>query len=393
MRARNRRRQWLVPYSVSTPDQFELNQLANHEQLKVVFQILSGSGGAAAGPDGVTYTDLSGSELHEILRGLAETLRQRTYRPGTDREVRIPKGQGKFRTLHIQSLLDRLVAKSLYLTLQPYWEKQLPGMRQDVWQIFAAMQSTMRREKAYFLAIDDIRDCFPSARIDDVLDCHRNHDNQPDLLWLIETVIRGHEGPDHKQGLAQGSPYSPVAMELLLHTHLDAPLKRDATRGTPLLLRYVDNLNIVCSSEREGHDILQTCRNRLAPLGFDLKGQDGPPQDIRDPKHSRTVLGLIPRWQNGQLTFLVPESAFDHLQEGLSSALVSSHPDQTAREVSSGWIQALGPALTNAARNEIIDRVIQMARKCGFTELLPKKLLEDGRQARQRWLTVSQEGG
>ena len=53
--------------------------------------------------------------------------------------------------------------------MNPYWRTQLPRLGQGVPHVFAEMQRYMRANKTYVLAIDDVRECFPSARLDDVM--------------------------------------------------------------------------------------------------------------------------------------------------------------------------------------------------------------------------------
>jgi hypothetical protein len=181
-------------------------------------------------------------------------------------------------------------------------------------------------------------------------------------------------------------------MELLLHTILDTRL--EATfQGFPLMLRYVDNLNIVCRSVREGCEVLQVCKDILTDLGLSLKEEDGPPQDIRDRDYNRTVLGMIPHWRNDQLTFSLTESAFEDLKGGFAKATICRMPSKTAQAVAEGWINTVGPVLTSAVRPSVVDRVIIAARECGFSELRSRHLREVGRQARKRWLAVSNREG
>jgi len=387
-RERRSRRRDRQPYRVASPNEFELDKFANPERLHAIFKILASEGGHGPGIDGVTYTDIGPSDVYKELRSLRTRILAHVYCPEPTRLVRIPKGDGRFRELQLNCILDRVVAKALQVALDEYWRTQLPRLGRDVWCTYAEMQRVMRQQKAYVLAIDDVRDCFPSTPLEPVLDCHRQHITQPDLLWLIETIVRGHDGPAHTTGLHQGSPYSPVAMELLLHNQLDTRLEA-MYRGYPLLLRYVDNINVVCSSEREGRDFLQLCTTILNEIGLRLKSAEGPPLDIRD-QHDRVVLGLIPRWLDGGLSFTVPETGFEDLEHGLAEATTSIAPLAMTLDVICGWLNAVGPALTTAVRLEVVGRVINMARRCGFSELRREDLLDVGRRARARWMTMSE---
>ncbi|QGJ68571.1 Group II intron, maturase [Planctomycetales bacterium 10988] len=378
-----------APYSIELPGQFNLADFAKVKHLHTAYRILEREGGDAAGIDGLRFEDLSPGEVFGILRATSKSLLRQTYRPQETRLVQIPKGDGRYRQLRLQCLTDRTIAKALQLALKPYWQSQLPRLGQDVWHLFAQMQRVMRERRAYILAIDDIRDCFPSARIEDVLACHREHMTQPDLLWLVERLVRGHEGPDRTTGLDQGSPFSPLAMELLLHHRLDFPLGT-RSQGYPLLLRYVDNLTFVCSGEREGREILQRTDSILSGIGLTLKGQDGEPQDIRDPHFNTTVLGFIPQWRNGQLKFGIPESAFEDLGQGLFHTINHPQTAKVANLVVQGWIEAKGPAFTNRAAPEVIDRILHIGREYGYRCFCKKELRRTASNARKRWIEFSQ---
>lgn len=373
-------------YSVDTPANFRLDRFAAADNLQVAFKQLEQFGGAGAGVDDLTFDDFSRGELKGALRRVSASLRSQAYRPYETLPVFTPKGDGRYRELRLHRLTDRTVAKALQLCLDTYWRSQLPGIGRSTWQLFAELQRLIRERRTYVLAIDDLENCFPSINIADVLEAHQ-HITQPDLLWLIATVIRGHKGPGHTTGLDQGSPYSPVATELLLHTRLDVPLGARCP-GYPLLLRYVDNLTVICSSEREGHEALRIIREIINPSGLKLKAKDGNPQDLRDQNFDKTVLGLIPRWRNGLLEFTIPESGHRNLKEGLIKAMEHPHPTRTARMVLKGWVMAMGPVLTNKATPEVLSCVLQTARECGFREFSLGELRKTARLAYDQWIRL-----
>jgi RNA-directed DNA polymerase len=384
----------LPPYVAHNVVEFDLANFAVPERLHSVFRILEAEGGPGTGTDRITYADFDHTEIYAALRHLCRKLTAKDYTPHETREVRLPKGDGRFRELQLHRILDRVVAKALQLALDAYWRTRLPRLGKDVPKLYADMQREMQQTGARFLVVSDIRDCFPSAPVDDVLECHRRHFSNEDLLWLIETIVRGHEGPGHTTGLYQGSPYSPVAMELLLHSSLDS---RFGTRyrAIPFLLRYADNLNVVCRSEREGREALRFCEGILGDLNFSLKAERPPmdsPMDLRRQHHSRKVLGLNPSWRNGQLHFAIPETAFTDLREGMAQSIIQPHPRDMAMAVATGWLNAMGPALTNAVLPATVDRVTSIARTCGFYELPSHILQQRCLAAYSRWLELTSEG-
>ena len=372
----------------SNPRSFDIAKFAKYHNLCAVYEWLKQHGGQAAGVDGITFSDVSNTERNAILKQIARELTEGTYCPGLTREVPVPKGtNGGTRQLAIPTLFDRVVMKALLLCLNDYWRRILSGYGRDVWLIYAIMQQAIWREQKYVLAIDEIRNCYPSAPIEQVLHTQQSYLNQPDLMSLVERIIRGQCGPHHTTGLEQGSPYSPVAMESFLHNSLDTVM----TVRFPGLtqLRYVDNTTYLCRDSNEGEQILQTANEILSEAQLRLKREDGPPQDIRDPNHNRTLLGLIPNWTNGEIQLSIPESAYSDLDTGMTMTKGSPKPVMATRRTMLGWINAVGPTLTNSIAPGIVDRVSSMALQKGFREFSRSELLNTAREARKRWLNLT----
>lgn len=174
-------------------------------------------------------------------------------------------------------------------------------------------------------------------------------------------------------------------MDALLHHHLDRVMMTHKSR-TGILYRYVDNLTFLCRDASEGSKLNELAQETLTPLGFRLKGQAGEWGDLRDPTFQSQLLGLIPRWQNGRLTFSIPESAFNQLEMFLQTASDFSHPSHRAERCCVGWIQSNGPALAHPVAQRVSSRIRQMAIKYGFRSLAQTVLLTECNRAYQNWL-------
>ncbi len=78
------------------------------ETLEEAYRAAKGKGGAP-GIDGQTFEDIERTGRSEFLASVREELITGRYKPKPNRRVDIPKGNGKFRTLQIPCIRDRVV--------------------------------------------------------------------------------------------------------------------------------------------------------------------------------------------------------------------------------------------------------------------------------------------
>jgi len=180
----------------------------SHENLYHCCKELKAGGGTAPGIDGITWKDLSPSELSELVDRVSQCVRDGSYRPYPTRERAIPKpGKKEKRTIRIATLGDRLVGKVLQDELDAALDKVfLDGSfgfrrKRGTWRMLADLEATMVQEACWVLALDDIRKAFDNIRIHDALQSHRRLfeleldelipvDERDRLLDLIERVLR-----------------------------------------------------------------------------------------------------------------------------------------------------------------------------------------------------------
>jgi hypothetical protein len=274
----------------------DFERIINHENLLVVYDRLRVEGGQAPGIDGLTYRDFSRSEIARVLQAASQAILQRHYRPYPTRLVRVPKGDGRYRELRLPVIVDRAIAKAVTeavaVMLDPTFLPSVYGFRArncpgrpslGIWDLLLALERTAIEQDRWVFAIDDIKDAFPSVRIDDAMGDYRCHTGSDNLLWLIETVLRGDEGQNRTKGIDQGNALAPVTFNLRAHYALDLPQSASRTPtdaagpGNPPWYRWADNLIYLCQSVTKGNQALQRARELLQAAGFALKGEDGPP--------------------------------------------------------------------------------------------------------------------
>ena len=360
-----------------------LEQIAHPENLIQVFKELKANAGQTPGIDGVTYQDLSASEIGICMRGLSKVVLNGFYRPAPSLFVQIPKASGKgHRKLSIRAIMDRVVSAALNKALTPFWDKLFLdgsfGFRPNrgPWDMLLALEKTIIQQNRFVLAIDDIKDCFDHVPLAELMEDHSQHIQDERLLNLNETVLRGGENQTRTKGIQQGDAYSPTAMNVRLHYAHDLGLNQGLN---PFWLRYADNTVYPCQDVPEGIQALQFSRALLQPH-FTLKGED-PPVDVRD--REAQILGFSISFK-GQVRYGLGKSAWKGLEDNLDKAHLSPNPPGYALQAVRGWVGAYGPAFESTWSP--VEEVLGTAASYGFRELItPKELFEDWQSSWQRW--------
>jgi hypothetical protein len=376
-----------------------------------VFGLQRSTAGPAPGPDELTYASLSSREAAHLLRAVAGPLSKGTYRPGPERAVVIPKRSGGTRTLRLRSILDRIVAAALAEALEPLLEGLfLPlsyGFRRgrSVWHLLADLEAAMIARNAWVVTVDDVRKAFDTVTIDQALGDFEGVVAEYEYLILIDAVLRGADR-NRKEGICQGCPFSPTALNLHLHLANDlafsqgdppspaAPKQHTdyvhdlATREVtiPFAARYADNLVYLTANVSEGNRARERAADRLKPTGLSLKGP-GRPTDLRT-GGAVDLLGLSLRYRKGTIGYSMADGALSSLEESLEEAHLATDPPQAARRAVCGWARAMGPAFESSAVNTV-PTVLKLGTNHGFPGLLSEKEIRASWGAGYRsWLSL-----
>jgi group II intron reverse transcriptase/maturase len=344
-----------------------LGRLADTRNLWCAWQYLAHHGGAAPGPDGLTYQDLERHEVRETCRTLSRAILEGHYHPGPDRKVQIPKRDGRTRPLRLQSIVDRVAQRAFVQIIQPlldpHFDDRSHGYRphRDRQHALAQADWLAGHGNRYCWVTEDIRDAFehvPHGRLLDLL----ARTLPGDLLQRIERVIHN----STKRGLRQGGPLSP----LLLNVYLDHLLDRVWRKQHPdlPLIRVADDLLVLCSSREEAQQAREELHRILLPTGMQLKHQEA--TAIRDLGGGMKAewLGYEVRAAGEELEVRTGERAWEKLAEHLELAHEQPGAPLVAHEVVRGWGGQLGPTYPWHERREVWKRVVMLARQWGFDE-------------------------
>lgn len=225
--------------------------------------------GGGPGGDGESIEAFSRSAGARLARLSAE-LRAGLYLPGPLRRLAIPKRSGGMRQLAIPCVIDRVVQRAvadiLAALLEPEFEDSSfayrPGRsaRQAVDRVAA-----LRRQGFTHVVDGDIRayfDSVPHGLLLQKLAAHGAENRLVELvsLWLESFSPEG-------QGLAQGSPVSPVLANLYLDA-LDEAF--DGERSPVRIVRFADDFVLLARSRLAAEGAMARARDLLAQHGLEM---------------------------------------------------------------------------------------------------------------------------
>jgi group II intron reverse transcriptase/maturase len=315
----------------------------------------------AAGIDRVTLTAVEQYGVERLLDELAADLKAGSYRPLPARRVFIPKpGSQERRPLSIPTVRDRIVQAAAKTVIEPIFEADFQpcsfGFRpkrsaHDALQLILDECFQGRR----WVVETDIANCFeaiPHGRLMQAIE-ERIIDRQ--ILKLLRALLRAgvmQEGAVRRgvSGTPQGGVVSPLLCNAYLHR-----LDRDwQTRGQGVLVRYADDLVVMCRTEPEARRALAALQTALAELGLDLKQAKTRIVHLREGGEGFDFLGFHHRYVRGRtrrsrhITFLARwpsrqamQHARDRIRELTGRERLLLPVEEVVQDVNSflrGWV-------------------------------------------------------
>ena len=249
------------------------------ETLEEAYRIAKSNGGAP-GIDDQTFEDIEHAGRLAFLAGIREELFTGRYQPKPNRRVDIPKGNGKFRTLQIPCIADRVVQGAVKLILEAIFEADFcPNSygfrpRRSPHRALAEVRRSVLRRMSTVIDVDLSR-YFDRIRHSVLLDKIAKRIQDPRVLHLVKQIITV-GGPI---GVPQGGPFSPLAANIYLNEvdwYFDA-IRRKTAEGPYEAVnyhRFADDIVITVSGHQTkrgwAERALQRLREQLAPLGVEL---------------------------------------------------------------------------------------------------------------------------
>ncbi|WP_327115698.1 group II intron reverse transcriptase/maturase [Nocardia sp. NBC_01730] len=294
----------------------------------------------APGIDETTLAEVEEYGVEKFLDELAEDLKNDRWRSRPARRVLIPKpGSSEKRPLSIPVVRDRVVAAAVKIVLEPIFEAQfLPcsfGFRpkrstHDALQVL--IDKSWRGNR--WVVETDIANCFSAIPHEKLMQTIEERVSDQGVLKLLRAMLRAGVMADgvvrrEVTGAAQGGPLSPLLCNIYLH-RLDRAWDTDA-HG--VLVRYCDDLVVMCRSRGQAQAALERLRVLLAGLGLECKesktrivelAEGGEGVDFLG-FHNRLVRGRTPR--SAHLVFLArwpSRRAVQHARDRIRSITARS---------------------------------------------------------------------
>jgi group II intron reverse transcriptase/maturase len=259
----------------------------------------------APGIDKTTLADVEEYGVTRLLGELASDLRQGQWRPLPARKVLIPKpGSAERRPLAIAAVRDRIVQAAMKIVLEPVFEADfLPrsfGFRprrsaHDALQVLVDEAWRGRR----WVVETDIANCFSAIPHGKLMHAVEERISDQGVLKLLRAMLRAgvmEDGQVRREttGTPQGGPASPLLCNIYLH-RLDRAW--DAERHG-VLVRYCDDLVVMCDTRQQAEAALVRLTELLAELGLEPKAAKTRIVHLTEDKDAEgfDFLGFHHRW-------------------------------------------------------------------------------------------------
>lgn len=221
----------------------------------------------AAGVDGQSIQKFE-RRLEQELEQLHQELRDDRYRPRAVRRHWIEKGGGKKRPLGIPCVRDRVVQTSLRQVLEPIFEKKFCrhsyGFRPGRGCKDAMREVQRHLEAGYCWVVDaDIERYFDCVDPEILLSEVEKEVSDGRVLKLIRSyleqdVMEGMKRWKPERGTPQGAVISPLLANIYLH-----PVDEEMDLVGGVMIRYADDVVILCRTERQARGALHKLRKEL----------------------------------------------------------------------------------------------------------------------------------
>jgi RNA-directed DNA polymerase len=260
----------------------------------------------AAGIDKQTIADVEEYGVAKLLDELVADLKEGSWQPLPARRVFIPKpGRDELRALSIPAVRDRIVQAATKIVVEPIFEADMLecsfGFRprrsaHDALQVLVDESWRGRR----WVLESDVANCFEAIPHSQLMSAIEERIVDRHVLKLLRAMLRAGVMEDRAvrrsdAGTPQGGVISPCLYNVYLH-RLD---RQWTERGHGVLVRYADDMVVMCHTRAEAERALAALRAILSELGLTLKDAKTRIVELREGGEGLDFLGFHHRWVRG----------------------------------------------------------------------------------------------
>jgi RNA-directed DNA polymerase len=228
-----------------------------------------------SGSDGQTIKAFE-RHLERNLSKLHDELRTGVYRPRPIRRVYVDKpGSKEKRPLGVPAVRDRVVQAALRVVIEPIFEREFAahsyGFRPQRGCKDALRRVDQLLQAGYWWVVDaDLRSYFDSIEHKRLMEDLRRYIADGRVLALVESylgqdILEGLKRWTPHEGTPQGAVISPLLSNVYLH-----PVDLAMRQAGYEMVRYADDLVILCRSSAEAHKALELLGELIAHRSLTL---------------------------------------------------------------------------------------------------------------------------
>ena len=262
------------------------NHVCNPRTLKEAWKRVSANGGAP-GVDRQTIAEIKAAGVDEFLAELQNELENDQYLPNVIRRVYVPKGTSGKRPLGIPTLKDRVTQMAVKLIIEPLFEADFLdcslGFRPRRNNKEAA-QLVHRYSNTHKWVVDvDLKSYFDTIDHDALMELVRRRVSDKRILWLIKQWLKAGILED---GIVttpeRGTPQGGVLSPLLSNIYLNEIDKLWHGNASVKLVRFADDMVLLCKSETQARWVLKTLKGQLEALKLTLNEEKTKIRHVRE---------------------------------------------------------------------------------------------------------------
>lgn len=257
------------------------------------------SNAGACGVDGMTVEHFAKDSQSRLL-AVKEHLKGGSYQPKPVKRVYIPKaGSSEKRPLGIPTVTDRVVQAAVKMVIEPIFEREF-GEHSYGFRPGRCCKDALRRvdellqSGAVHVVDVDIKGYFDSIPHQRLMELVGERIADGRVLKLIESFLKqgimedmGEIEPEERE---EGTPQGGVISPLLANIYLN-PLDHLMSQSGYAMVRYADDMVILCHSAETAETAMATLREWSAQAGLELHPQKTRVVDMGQPKAYFEFLG------------------------------------------------------------------------------------------------------